>query len=97
MGVLTQANLQVSDQCSRAARSADVGPRLEYCVQAWRPHLQKDFDLLEKVQRRKTPMIQECKGVTYEERFTRLNLTSLKTRHLKGDVTQVFNIVKGFD
>ena len=28
-----------------------VRPCLDYCVQAWRPHLQKDIDVLERVQR----------------------------------------------
>jgi hypothetical protein len=73
-----------------------VRPRLEYCVQAWRPHLQKDIELLGKVQKRATRMISEFKGIHYEERLRRLNLTSLETRSW-GDMIPVFKILKGLD
>jgi len=39
-------------------------PHLEYCIQAWRPHLVKNIELLEKVQERATRMIEECAGKT---------------------------------
>jgi ribonucleases P/MRP protein subunit RPP40 len=74
-----------------------VRPHLDYCVQAWRPHLQKDIDLLERVQRRVTRMIQSCKGLEYEDRLKKLELTTLETRRLRADLIEVFKIVSGLE
>ena len=46
-----------------------VRPRIEYCVQAWSPHLKKDKLLLEKVQRRATKMIEGFGKLSYNERL----------------------------
>ena len=74
-----------------------VRPHLEYCVQAWRPHLQKDIDLIEGVQRRATKMISNLKNKSYEERLSILSLTTLETRRVRGDLIEVFKICKEFD
>ena len=40
--------LRTKDVILRLNKSL-VRPHLEYCIQAWRPHLQKDINLLESV------------------------------------------------
>ena len=74
-----------------------VRPHLEYCIQAWRPHLVKDIEILEKVQKRATRMIKECAGKTYEERLQIVGLTTLECRRLRADLIEVFKILKGFE
>ncbi len=74
-----------------------VRPLLEYCVQAWCPYYQKDIDKLERVQRRVTKMIPSLKNKSYDDRLKELNLFPLKQRRLRGDLIQVFKIIKGID
>jgi len=59
--------------------------------------LRKDVDCLEKVQRRATKLFGGLKDKSYEERLRILGITSLEERINRGDVIQVYRIVKGFD
>ncbi|HKJ81868.1 MAG TPA: reverse transcriptase family protein [Ignavibacteriaceae bacterium] len=74
-----------------------VRPQLEYCNQMWRPFLKKDIEKLERVQRRATRMIEGCGGMTYEERLAYTGLPTLERRRDRGDVIQVFKMLKGID
>ena len=74
-----------------------IRPRLEYAVQAWRPHLRQDIALLEGVQKRVTNLVVKTRGKTYEERLQMLGLTTLETRRIRGDLIEVYKILKGFD
>ncbi len=74
-----------------------VRPHLDYCCQAWRPHLIKDIVLIERVQRRATKMIWECKGKSYLERLKILHLTTIETRMLRADLLEVFKILNGME
>jgi hypothetical protein len=74
-----------------------VRPKLEYCVQAWRPFLRRDIDSLERVQRRATKMIVECRGQDYETRLKNTGLIRVQERHIRGDLIQVFKLIKGID
>jgi len=74
-----------------------VRPHLEYNIQAWRPHLEKDKQALEKVQRRATRMITDCKGMKYLERLKYTGLTSLETRRERADMLEVYKILNGLE
>ena len=74
-----------------------VRPKLEYCIQAWRPHFKKDINLLENVQRRATRLVHSIRDLSYERRLDILGLTTLETRRLRGDLIEVFKIFKGYD
>jgi len=74
-----------------------VRPHLDYCIQVWRPFLHKDVEVLEKVQRRATRMIEGLKSVSYEERLRKLNLTTLETRRIRADLIETYKIFHGLD
>ncbi|XP_077984051.1 uncharacterized protein LOC144438765 [Glandiceps talaboti] len=74
-----------------------VRPHIEYAVQFWNPHYKKDIDLLEKIQRRATKLIPELRNLSYADRLRTLNITTLEERRRRGDLIQVFRLIKGFD
>ena len=74
-----------------------VRPHLEYCAQAWAPHYEMDLDLLEKVQRRATKLVNGFGDLEYEERLKRLDLFSLRRRYIRGDLIEVFKMFKGLN
>ena len=58
---------------------------MEYSVQFWSPHYQKDVEALERVQKRFTRMLPGVEGISYEERLEKLGLFSLERQRLRGD------------
>jgi hypothetical protein len=71
---------------------AIVRPHLEYAVQAWSPYLRRDIDLLERIQRLATRMINGFSSLDYPSRLARLNLYSLERRRLRGDLIIMYKI-----
>ena len=71
-----------------------VRPILDYCIPVWRPYLRKDINKLEKIQKRYTKMIKDCRGKNYQQRLKVIGLTSLEERHYRADMIQVFKVLK---
>ena len=67
------------------------------CIQAWKPYRKKDIDMLDRVQRRATIMIQKLRNISYEMLLKECGLTTLETRSLRGDQIEVFKILKGYE
>ena len=71
-----------------------VRPILEFANVIWYPTLKKDEDLIEKVQRRFTRWCYGLERPCYLNRLNEMKLISLKSRQRRGDLINVFKIVK---
>ena len=59
------------------------------------PDSSADAKMLERVQSKATALVQGMKGLNSEERRKRLGLMSLEERRERGDLIEVFKILKG--
>lgn len=71
-------------------------PSLEFAASSWSPYFAKDIELIERVQRRITRIPPELKTLSYEDRCSRLNLTTLRERRQRGDLIQTYKILSGY-
>ena len=80
----------------RALYVSLVHPHLEYASQIWNPHLIRDIQALEKVQRHATKLVPELQHLSYGNRLSPLNLPSLLYRRRINMIT-VFKMVHGLE
>ena len=105
LGVTFSADMKVSEQCGIAASKGNqllglIRRTITYEEKqpiVSRPYRKKDIDKLERIQRRATKMIPELRDLSYESRLLQCGLTTLETRRLRGDQTEVFKIVNGYE
>jgi hypothetical protein len=63
-----------------------IRPLLEYVNVIWSPHLQRNIDTLEKIQRRATKRVAGLRSIPYATRLQMLNLPTLQHRRRRGDL-----------
>ena len=80
----------------RALYVALIRPHLEYGVPVWDPHLLKDINVLEAVQRFATKVcVKSWDTSDYQERLDKLHLETLQTRRFVYNLCHLFKLVHG--
>ena len=74
-----------------------IRPHLEYANVIWRPHMRKDIENIERVQRRATKCVPTLSHLNYRERIQYLKLPTLEYRRLRGDMIQTYKLLHGID
>ena len=76
-----------------------IRPHIEYCVQIWSPTARHGnwgiIMEIEDVQRRFTRMVDGIGLLPYKERLSKLSITTLLERRMRGDLIETFKIFKG--
>ncbi len=76
---------------------AFVRTHLEFASAVWNSMTRREINRLEGIQKRATKMVIELRGLVYEDRLKELGITSLETRRKRGDLLQIYKIMKGFE
>ena len=93
LGCLKRTFKHLNEEVFTMLYKALVRPHLEYASCIWSPHLKRDQDALERVQRRATKLVPGLKNLPYITRLQRLNLPTLKYRRRRADMLETYRIM----
>ena len=74
-----------------------IRPHLEFASSVWNALSKGDLDKLERMQKRVTRQAYDLRGLEYEDRMAKLDLTTIELRRLRGDLIQYYKIRNGLD
>lgn len=93
VGIIRRTFIYLDPTIFKALYTALIRPHLEYANQIWCPHLVKDVEAVENVQRRATKLVPQLKDLPYEERLKKLELPTLAYRRSRGDQIEAYKII----
>ena len=68
VGMMRRTSVSLDCNMFKSLYTSLVRPHLEYANQVWNPHLVKDIEAMERVQKRTTKMLPGMKDLPYEQR-----------------------------
>jgi len=95
LGIIQRKFAYISRNCFVILYKSLVRSHLKYANSVWYPKRKTDIDKLEQVQKRATKLIPQLSNKSYSDRLKNLNLPTLKYRHYRGDMIELFKIIKG--
>ena len=96
MGIIRRSFTHLDDTIFLSLYKALVRPHLEYASPVWNPSQVKLKKLIENVQRRATRMLPGFSELEYTERLRKLDLPCMAYRKIRGDIIEVFKMLKGY-
>ena len=94
MGLIRRNFSNLTPQVFKPLYIALVRSRLEYGQSVWSPHTITEIKRIEQIQRRATKQINGFRSFSYPERLKLLQLPTLLYRRERGDMIEVFKILR---
>ena len=97
MGTIKRTFKHLDLETFKLLYCSQVRSQLEYGNQVWCPHLKKDINLIESVQRRATKCVRQIRHLSYQERLETLQIPTLTHRRARGDMIEAWKILNIYD
>jgi len=93
LGLIKRNFRRIDEEDFLVIYKAYIRPYLKHYVQAWSPYMQKDIQILEKIQKSATKIVHRLKHLCYKDRLDKLGLTTLFFRWKRGDLIETYKIL----
>ena len=97
VGLIRRSFFHLSTSLFKQLFTSFVRPHLEYAQAVWHPHLRKNINQIENVQRRATKLVKGISNLSYEDRLKKIGLPTLEQRRSQIDMIEVYKHLNFYD